>query len=212
MAFVSDPSIAVKISKMKQRVRWQDPLIAERGIDQTRMVLSDGSADSPEFSFLVVGDSGSGPHRGQNPQRQIAELMLAHREKSRFVLHTGDVIYLVGSSEYYLKNFISPYREFLVGGEHPSRIAYDKMVFNQPFLPVPGNHDYYDLPLLYGAIAGATLPLRRLLQSKLDLDIGWHGSGQGKAYARAFLDYLKALDGNELSRHLDKHYTAQTDS
>ena len=212
MAFVSDPSIAVKISKMKQRVRWQDPLIAERGIDQTRMVLSDGSADSPEFSFLVVGDSGSGPHRGQNPQRQIAELMLAHREKSRFVLHTGDVIYLVGSSEYYLKNFISPYREFLVGGEHPSRIAYDEMVFNQPFLPVPGNHDYYDLPLLYGVIAGATLPLRRLLQSKLDLDIGWHGSGQGKAYARAFLDYLKALDGNELSRHLDKHYTAQTDS
>jgi hypothetical protein len=212
MAFVSDPSIAVKISKMKQRVRWQDPLIAERGIDQTRMVLSDGSADSPEFSFLVVGDSGSGPHGGHNPQREIAELMLAHRENSRFVLHTGDVMYLVGSSEYYQKNFIYPYREFLVGGEHPSRIAYDEMVFNQPFLPVPGNHDYYDLPFLYGAISGITLPLRRLLQSKLDLDVGWHGSGQGKAYARAFLDYLKALDANQLSRHLDSHYTAQTNT
>jgi hypothetical protein len=45
----------------------------------------------------------------------------------------------------------------------------------------------------------------------LGLDIGWHGSGEGRAYARAFLDYLKAIDSKEdLSRHLDRHYTAQT--
>jgi hypothetical protein len=188
MQFVSDPPISVKIRKMNERVRWLAPSLVERGIDQTRMVLDDGASDTPEFSFLVVGDSGSGSYRGYNPQRQIAELMLAHREQSRFVLHTGDVIYLVGSSEYYLKNFISPYREFLVGGDRPERIAYDQMVFNMPFLPVPGNHDYYDLPFIYGLIAQASLPLRRLLRSQLDLDIGWHGSGQGNAYARAFLD------------------------
>jgi len=212
MKFVSDPPISVKIRKMKQRVRWGEPLIVERGIDQTQMVLEDGASDSPEFSFLVVGDSGSGSHHLQNPQRQIGELMVAHQDSCRFVLHTGDVIYLVGSSEYYQKNFISPYREFLVGGEQPERIAYDQMVFSKPFLPVPGNHDYYDLPLIYGVMAGLTRPLRYLLRSQLDLDIGWHGSHQGQAYARAFLDYLVIKSQEELGRHLDRHYTASTDT
>ncbi|MGE5656174.1 MAG: metallophosphoesterase [Actinomycetota bacterium] len=211
MQFVSDPPIPVKIGKMKERVRWQDRLITERGIDQTQLVLDSGFPDSPEFSFLVIGDSGSGAHGGYNPQRRIAEMMSKHREDCRFVLHTGDVIYLVGSSEYYLQNFIQPYQEFLVGGDRPKSITYDKMVFNLPFLPVPGNHDYYDLPLIYGILAQAALPLRRLLNSKLDFDVGWHGSDQGNAYAKAFLDYLKALVWpSQLESHLDRHYNAQT--
>jgi len=213
MKFVSDPPIAVKISKMKQRVRWQEPPIVQREIDQTRMVFAEGWADNPEFSFMVVGDSGSGLHRGYNPQREIAEQMVAHGENSRFVLHTGDVIYLVGSSEYYLKNFIEPYREFLVGGEHPQRITYDRMIFKLPILPVPGNHDYYDLPFIYGLVAQSLLPLRRLMESKFDLDIGWHGSSQGKAYAQAFMDYLLGCKTEqELIRHLDRHYTAKTNT
>ncbi len=213
MKFVSDPPISLKVRKMKERVRWQEESIADRGIDQTRMVLDDGVPDNREFSFLVAGDSGTGNHRGYNPQRQIAQLMLAERENCRFLLHTGDVVYLVGSSEYYLQNFIRPYREFLVGGEEPSRIAYDRMVFDFPFLPVPGNHDYYDLPLFYGILSATALPLRRLLGSKLDLDVGWHGSDRGNAYAKAFLDYLKThqLPG-QLDRHLDAHYTARTSS
>lgn len=214
MQFVSDPPISVKIRKMKERVRWREPQIVERGIDQTRMVLEDGWTDSPEFSFLVIGDTGSGAHRGgQNPQRRIAELMLAQRDACRFVLHTGDVIYMVGSSEFYPKNFIEPYREFILGGEQPEGIAYKQMNFTLPILPVPGNHDYYDLPFLYGLMVQTTLPLRRLLQFKLDLDIGWHGSHQGRAYARAFLDYLKEFDPKEeLGHHLDRHYSAQTDT
>ncbi|MEG4805689.1 metallophosphoesterase [Microcoleus sp. ARI1-B5] len=211
MKFVSDPRITVKIRKMNERVRWQEQPIADRGIDQTRIVLETQTSDTPEFSFLVAGDSGTGNHRGHNPQRQVAQLMLAEGRSCRFLLHTGDVVYLVGSSEYYLQNFIRPYREFIVGGEQPSRIAYDRMVFNFPFLPVPGNHDYYDLPVLYGILSATALPLRRLLGSKLDLDVGWHGSEIGNAYAKAFLDYLKAHKlPLELDRHLDAHYTAST--
>ena len=213
MRFVSDPPISKKIRKMKERVRWQDPLIRERGIDQTRMAIADGKNDDSEFSFLVVGDSGSGSHRGHNPQREIAKLMLQHKENSRFVLHTGDVIYLVGSSEYYLKNFIQPYQEFLLGGEKPEKIAYDRMIFNQPILPVPGNHDYYDLPFIFGLLAQSALPLRRLLESHLDLDVGWHGSFQGNAYAQAFLDYLKNFHNQtEFCHHLDNHYIAKTET
>ncbi|MEH2237327.1 metallophosphoesterase family protein [Nostoc sp.] len=213
MKLVSDPAIANKISKMNQRVRWQDPLIVERNIDQTRLVLEDGQADNPDFSFLVVGDSGSGKHRGHNPQRQVAELMLPHHNESRFMLHMGDVIYLVGSSEYYHQNFIQPYREFILGGEHPKKIAYDQMIFKLPILPVPGNHDYYNLPILLSLASLTTLPIRGLLRSRLDLDVGLHGSGTGDAYARAFLDYLKAFQlPGELNHHLDQYYTGKTDT
>lgn len=210
MQFVIDPAIATKIRKMEQRVRWRDPAILKHGIDQTGLVLDDGQEDNPEFSFLVIGDSGSGYHRNHNPQRQVAKGMVPHREDCRFVLHTGDVIYLVGSKEYYLQNFIDPYREFIVGGGRPEQISYDRMVFNRPFLTVLGNHDYYDLPLLYGLLAQVTVPLRYLSRYRFDLDVGWQGSCQGDAYARAFLDYLKALSGEELNRHLTSHYTATT--
>lgn len=213
MKLVYDPAIAKKISKMQERVKWRDPLILQRGIDQTRLVLADNQPENSQFSFLVLGDSGTGSHRGHNPQRQIAEQILPHRPECSFMLHTGDVIYLVGSSEYYLQNFIRPYREFIVGGEQPEKIAYDEMVFNFPILPVPGNHDYYDLPAILSVLSLTTLPLRRLLRSRLELDVGLHGSGKGKAYAKAFLDYLKALQvPSELAQHLDNYYTAQTDT
>jgi Calcineurin-like phosphoesterase len=209
---VSDPAIADKVYKMEQRVRWHTPAIAAREIDQTSFVLDDGHANDSEFSFLVVGDSGSGAHRDHHPQRKVAELMLPHHPECRFMLHTGDVIYLVGSSEYYSDNFIDPYREFLVGGEHPKTILYDQMVFSLPILPVLGNHDYYDLPFFSGLISLAATPIRFLLRSRLDFDVGWKGSKQGDAYARAFLDYLKALTSEKLAHHLDQHYTASTET
>lgn len=213
MKLATEVAIAEKISKMNQRVRWQDPVILEKGIDQTRLVLDDGGNEDTEFSFLVAGDSGSGSHPGHNPQRKLAELMLPHHDECRFMLHTGDVVYLVGSSEYYHQNFIKPYREFLVGGEQHQRIAYDDMTFKLPILPILGNHDYYDLPLLWSIVSLGTLPIRRLLQSKLDLDVGWHGSWAGDAYAKAFLDYLKAFtDPEQLKYHLDRHYNAKTES
>jgi Calcineurin-like phosphoesterase len=209
LKLVAEPAIADKIRKMEQRVRWQDPLILKQGIDQTSLVLEDGEENS-EFSFLVIGDSGSGSHRGHHPQRKIAELMIPHHQDCQFMLHTGDVIYLVGSSEYYGRNFIQPYREFLVGQEHPERISYDRMTFSLPILPVIGNHDYYDLPFYSGLMSLASMPLRFFLRSKLDWDVGLQGSRQGDAYARAFLDYLKAVPAENLEQHLNEHYTATT--
>ncbi len=211
MKVITEPSIAVKIQKMKERVRWSHPSIISHSIDQTSMVIDDGKIESEEFSFLVIGDSGSGPHQTHNPQREIAKLMLPHQDECSFVLHTGDVMYLVGSRDYYPENFIKPYREFLLGGENYESIPYDKMTFNQPFLPVPGNHDYYEVPFFYRLLAGATLPLRRFFGYK-DLDLSWNSSYKGDTYARAFMDYLKQFNSQEkLEHHLNSHYTGKTD-
>ena len=211
MRLISEPPISVKIQKMKQRVRWQHPSILQQGIDQTCMVIDDGRAESPDFSFMVMGDTGTKSYSGHHPQREVAKMMLNHGDDCRFVLHTGDVIYMVGSREYYPANFIEPYREFLVGGDSPKDIAYNQMVFKLPILPVLGNHDYYDVPLLYRLLTGPTLPLRRMLRYK-NIEIGWHGSNQGDAYARAFLDYLAEISPAELEQHLNQHYTAKTDT
>jgi 3',5'-cyclic AMP phosphodiesterase CpdA len=210
MQFVRDPDIAVKIDRMKSRVRWQEPILQQKAIAQAKLVIDDGDNDNPNFSFLVIGDSGCGMHLKHNPQRKIAEMMLQHQSDCRFVLHTGDVVYQVGSSEYYQNNFIDPYREFLIGGEHSKQLKYDRLTFKLPFFLVPGNHDYYDLPLIYGILAQATWLPRRFLRSAIDLDVGWHGSFQGEAYAQAFLDYLIDIKSNlELERYLDTYYTAR---
>ncbi|HSM81796.1 MAG TPA: metallophosphoesterase [Nodosilinea sp.] len=208
---VTEPAVETKIRKMQQRVRSQHPLLADLGIDQTRLVIDDGHTGHEAFSFLVLGDSGTGRHRRSSPQRQVAEQLLPHLTSARFTLHTGDVVYLVGAKGQYRSNFIKPYCEWLVGGDDCRRIAYDQMTFKHPILPVPGNHDYYDLPLVVGLASGLATPLRYALRYFLDLDVGWQGSHQGDAYARAFLDYLKAVPEARLAQHLKTHYTSSVE-
>ncbi len=215
MKLVKDPPILKKIALMRERVRWQHAEIKARGIDQTRLVLDNGAdpgQNGSAFSFLVIGDTGAGKHRGDHPQRRVAEQMIKESHDCEFILHTGDVVYLVGSSEQYPDNFIKPYRELLVDGDRPKDIAYDRMTFKRPVFPVLGNHDYYDLPLAFGITAQVMLPVRYLLRRQLDMNFGLHGSYVGDAYSRAFLDYLKRLNPQQLKRHLDQHYTAQTDT
>lgn len=210
MNLATDPRISVKIRKMQERVRWAHPLLQHQGIDQTHLSLVNSPSRHEAFSFLVIGDSGTGRYRTDSPQRRVALRLLEQRSSAAFLIHTGDVVYLVGSSEQYRDNFIQPYREWLVGGENPLAISYDRMIFNQPFLPVPGNHDYYDLSPWLSLLSGLTSPLRSLLRRAIDLDVGWHGSFQGDAYARAFLDVLGAVPEASLASHLERHYVSRS--
>jgi hypothetical protein len=114
MKLVSDPTIERKIAKMQERMRWNHPLFQQLGIDRTQLVLNDGIDQSQGFTFCVLGDSGSGVRRRDSPQRRVAELMMRSAPSAQFILHTGDVVYLVGSSEQYPENFIRPYQELLV--------------------------------------------------------------------------------------------------
>ena len=121
------------------------------------------------------------------------------------------MVYLVGAADQYRDNFLRPYREWLQDGEQWSSLSHEGMVFNQPFLPVPGNHDYYDLSFPVALVAGLTLPLRRHLQWFHDVDAGWRGSGQGEVYAQAFMDVLHQLPPSRLEQHLETHYDAVWD-
>ena len=199
---------------MAARVRWNHPELIRQGIDQTRLVIDQGN-DTPgindAFHFLVLGDSGTGRHRFQSPPRRIAERLLPHKSEAAFLLHTGDVVYLVGALDQYRANFLRPYREWLHQANSWKSMRPDGLVFNQPFLPVPGNHDYYDLSLPVAFLAGLTLPLRRYLQWFDDVDAGWRGSKQGEAYARVFLDVLNQIPPARLTAHLNLHYNAVWD-
>ena len=213
MRFVSDPTIETKIARMKQRVRWNSPAIKEHDIDQTRLEIAGDDSDLRQsgFSFLVIGDSGTSRHLRNKPQRRITERMLEHVDDCEFILHTGDVVYLAGSSEQYPDNFIKPYREFIEGGESPNKVRFDQMTFKLPFLPTLGNHDYYDLPIATSVVTNLFMPLRKLLRRRINLDMGWHGSHQGEGFAKAFIDCLQWVPG-DLDAHLNQHYTAKTET
>lgn len=209
MKFVFDPPILDKIARMQQRVRWQDIAFKTRGIDQTHLHIDDANANSSAFSFLVLGDSGSNESKSYSPQNQIAQIMLQHQHEANFILHTGDVVYEVGSREYYRQNFITPYRGFIAAKETTDKIPYDRLTFQKPFLPIPGNHDYYDLPLSYAVVAKTVNLVNWLTKSRSQLNIGWQGSDIGDAYAKAFLDCTANLTPEELARHLDLYYIAK---
>jgi hypothetical protein len=149
--------------------------------------------DAQSFSFLALGDTGdseaTGPKR--SPQDAVAGEMAIdsalpeHQGDARFIVHTGDVIYLTGERRLYDRNFREPYAAFL---EPISTV--DNLVFRLPFLPVPGNHDYYDLNNWLGWFS--RLPflgagLRAISEELFAFRLPEGGSEMGKAYMQAFV-------------------------
>ncbi len=95
--------------------------------------------EGPEsFQFAVLADSGDG-RPPFNPQYAVAQRLALDYDQFDFVAHAGDVVYQIGSRRYYGPNFLQPYARFIANPD------LDNLVFNKPFLVVPGNHDYYDL-------------------------------------------------------------------
>jgi hypothetical protein len=108
------------------------------------------------------------------------------RGKGAFVVHTGDIVYMTGEHRLYDRNFRRPYEAFLT-----SQSTVDDLVFRIPFLPVPGNHDYYDLAgwtrwLARIPFLGAGL--RAIAHELFAFSIPEGGSEMGKAYMQAFVN------------------------
>ncbi|BDI28287.1 hypothetical protein CCAX7_003380 [Capsulimonas corticalis] len=149
--------------------------------------------DPQRFSFLALGDSGdsesAGP--GVSPQDAVAREMvrdtrLAGDSGAVMVLHMGDVVYMTGERRLYDRNFRRPYSPFLTESS-----TVGDFTFRLPFLPVPGNHDYYDLGAWAKWLANAPLVgagLRALWHEIMSFNVPEGGSEMGKTYMDAFVD------------------------
>ncbi len=150
--------------------------------------------DTDNWEFLALGDTGdsdaAGP--GISPQDAVAQQMAADADlpdmpgRASLVVHTGDIIYMTGERRLYDRNFRQPYSAFLT-----PESTVDDFVFRMPFLPVPGNHDYYDLGgwarwLARVPILGAGL--RAIAHQLFAFSLPEGGSERGRAYMQAFVD------------------------
>lgn len=162
-----------------------------------------------EWCLLVLGDTGDSDRFGAHvsPQSAVATFMAQDcgllqetpqgkpiagapplASPARMVLHTGDINYLTGEQRLYDINFIDPYRAFQTPQSH-----FHDVVFRLPFLPVPGNHDYYDLHGWVSKIMtiGSWIGLSKVLTHffyRLNLSVPLGGSDTGAAYMEAFVE------------------------
>ena len=185
--------------------RTHDLIIESAPVESNRVLDSN-------WSFLALGDTGDSDRFGSHisPQSAVAAFMAqdcglasenAHNASfggkpampspARLIIHTGDINYLTGEQRLYDINFIDPYRAFLTPESH-----FASLVFRVPFLPVPGNHDYYDLHGWLSKVLAASswVGLSKVLTHffyRLGLSVPLGGSDTGAAYMAAFVDSEK---------------------
>ena len=177
------------------------------------LIIEGLSDPQTPWTFLVLGDTGDSDRFGSHvsPQRAVATLLAEDcgllpqstpgtssavttggastlEPAAQMVLHTGDINYLTGEQRLYDLNFIDPYRAFQTPESH-----YHNLTFRIPFLPVPGNHDYYDLHKWMGHIMkiGSWVGLSKLFSHffhRLRLPVPFGGSEVGATYMKAFVN------------------------
>ncbi len=185
----------------------------------TELAIADAPSEAVPFSFMVIGDTDAGDPRkaasasatsAKSFSEGFGEQILQQSEGSCFMLHTGDVTYPIGSYQHYFNGFLKPYRALL--SHLPARADYDgrAVVFNQALLPVPGNHDYADLPRWARWRQGMLRAVCDRLRQSLNWDLGHYGGYGGEAYAKTFLDNLTDLPADRLAAHLAMHYSSVT--
>ncbi len=196
-------------STLCKQVQWQHPKVKQGGIDQTQIAISSAPTEPTPFSFLVMGDTDAGPSPRANTSEfanAFAQQLLLQLGESRFLLHTGDVTYPVGSYENYLRGFLQPYHSLLADLPKNGGYRSDDIVFARPLLPVPGNHDYARernaglLPRLLSALCDR-------LRS-IGIDLGHYDGSGSEAYGQTFLDDLSVRSPEQLTAHLAAHYSA----
>ncbi|SNS18051.1 Calcineurin-like phosphoesterase [Streptosporangium subroseum] len=101
------------------RARWVGSQ-RDRGVDPSFRIPMDVG---PEFSFLVLGDTGE----GDASQYAVVPGMLKLGQDTDFAVVASDVIYPTGSANEYEDKFFRPYQDY-----------------RAPIYAIPGNHDWYD--------------------------------------------------------------------
>ncbi|MBW3624309.1 MAG: metallophosphoesterase [Armatimonadetes bacterium] len=153
--------------------------------------------DPDRFTFLALGDTGDSEVAGSHlsPQDAVAQQMALDAAlpdgpgDASLILHMGDVIYMTGERRLYDRNFRRPYAPFLT-----PESTVDQLTFRIPFLPVPGNHDYYDLGAWMkwiGRFPFLGAGIQAIAHQLFAFNLPKGGSDMGRAYMKAFVD-LKA--------------------
>lgn len=147
-------------------------------------------ANSEQFSFLVLGDSGDSaaqrvPLTAQAAVARELTADLLPNGSAELVLHTGDLVYPCGERHRYEANFLRPYAALIAdgGGSAP--------IFRIPFLPVPGNHDYADLqPWVRALIRDPILgrAVRNFSERALAYPLPRYGSEMGGGFWETFVE------------------------
>jgi predicted phosphodiesterase len=170
------------------------------------------------FTILAFGDTGDSDAAGPyvSPQDAVAHEMAADNQDSPVsaILHMGDVVYMTGERRCYDRSFRRPYQPFLT-----PESTVDHFVFRVPFLPVPGNHDYYDLGVWARFLARVPFlgrGLRALSHQLFTFNLPTGGSGMGSTYMHAFVDlhadttrYALAYLPGKQTRIPNRYYQAQ---
>lgn len=149
------------------------------------------------WEFLALGDTGDSDASGPaiSPQDAVGQNLAmdaalpSKNGRGEMVLHMGDVIYMTGEKRLYDRNFRRPYSDFLA-----PQSTVENLTFHIPFLPVPGNHDYYDLggwAMWLSRVPFIGSGLKALTHYLFAFSVPEGGSDSGRAYMEAFVD-LKA--------------------
>ncbi len=155
---------------------------------------SEEESSNAPWEFLVVGDTGDADSAGpkDSPQDAVGREMARDASSpvgngnGRLLVHTGDVIYMTGERRLYDRNFRRPYAPFLTTGS-----TVGNLTFRLPFLPVPGNHDYYDLGTWASWLARVPIlrkGLRAITHELFAFGLPEGGSDMGRAYMEAFVN------------------------
>ena len=109
--------------------RWREAMVhavtGPAGADAITFAVRPPGAQSGDFSFVVIGDTGEGDASQHALRDQL--LTVAGQEDVRFVVIGSDVVYPNGSMIDYETNFWLPFKGV-----------------TKPVYAIPGNHDWYD--------------------------------------------------------------------
>lgn len=149
--------------------------------------------DPDRCEFLALGDTGDSEiyASGRSPQDALARFLAedsavpgSHGTASA-VLHVGDVVYNAGEQRLYRRNFVEPFAPFLTSGGEA-----EPLTFGLPFLPVPGNHDYYRFTEWAAALARSPVVgtlVRALARGAFAYGLPQGGSDAGEPFMRTFV-------------------------
>ncbi len=124
--------------------------------DKVFAIAPEGVADSGDFSFIVIGDTGEGDASQWSLHDQL--IAASNRESVKFLVLSSDVIYPDGKMKDYEPNFYLPFKGF-----------------TKPIYAIPGNHDWFDANEGFNANFlepdAANLSLRARLAEDLKTDV-----------------------------------------